>query len=579
MTANNNKKKKCGGSGSGRNNNTDQDEALARALQQQFRNENKHGPWAFQGAVSSSSGNIGGGSSRHHQRPASSSDLPTRSSSDSGGVLNNSKQQQRSTFTTPKYKKAHSTSSSTPETTASSTPSPNKRGSGTTPRNSPKSSPRRGSPRSSPRGSPRSSQRNSFDMIFLQNNDTSNDEALARRLEQELRDAELASRLASAERASADFNVDNGIPSRGNNAIHILPSNVVRGDGFDENVVNNNRQHRIQRSTSRQSSSTDRGAPNDCRGKTMYYSLRILLSILAAGITFIVYITVFGSRTSEALDPATWLPGYPEMDPSLGSVGEHNKWKPMDGEQDRAGLTLTVLNNLQYGSDWNDFFQTSMSEWDNGLPDAVTLNIRKLEHDPDCRAVRRAMKVCNANYGPTDWRGVNQILLQDEYIITSLAKMNDYYLEGTNKAQKQYTMCHELGHGLGLGHSDENFHNKDLGNCMDYTERPQNNMHPDESNFRTLEELYGNVNRGNNNLRVERSGTRRILDAEEEERLVQDEFEKYAAYLLDPIEISSKSTDITGRGGWRLLRKTDIAEHYERRLGDGYSIHTSILRA
>lgn len=135
-----------------------------------------------------------------------------------------------------------------------------------------------------------------------------------------------------------------------------------------------------------------------------------------------------------------------------------------------------------------------------------------------------------------------------------------------------------IGHGLGLGHSDENFHNKDLGNCMDYTERPQNNMHPDESNFRTLEELYGNVNRGNTNLRVERSGAKRNLDAEEE-RMVQDEFEKYAAYLLDPIEFSSESTDSTGKGEWRLLRKTDIADHYERRLDDGYSIRTSVLRA
>lgn len=55
-------------------------------------------------------------------------------------------------------------------------------------------------------------------------------------------------------------------------------------------------------------------------------------------------------------------------------------------------------------------------------------------------------------------------------------------------------MCHELGHGLGLGHTDENFHNKDLGNCMDYTERPENNMHPDTLNFEALEQMYGNVN-------------------------------------------------------------------------------------
>jgi predicted Zn-dependent protease len=173
------------------------------------------------------------------------------------------------------------------------------------------------------------------------------------------------------------------------------------------------------------------------------------------------------------LCPYKRFPGWPEGDPSLGSVGESNVWD-MNGKY--KGLKLQVLNNLDEGSDWHQYFETAMTDWDGGTPDAVSLYLRSSTYDADCRAVRKAMKVCNGNYGPTDWRGVNQILLQDEYIITSLAKMNDYYLEGTNMAQKQYTMCHELGHGLGLGHTDENFYNRDLGNCMDYTERPENNM-------------------------------------------------------------------------------------------------------
>jgi len=282
------------------------------------------------------------------------------------------------------------------------------------------------------------------------------------------------------------------------------------------------------------------------------------------------------------LDPSAWLPGFPDEDPMLGSVGDHNVWK-----SDGAGLRLQIINNLDADSDWNEHMESSISEWNNGEPDAVTLNIRTMAADPECRAVRQAMKVCNANYGPTDWRGVNQILLQDDYIITSLAKMNDYYLEGTNKAQKQYTMCHELGHGLGLGHSDENFHNVDLGNCMDYTERPQNNMHPDESNFKTLEELYGNVNNivkdnakenVKDNVKVERMkapGNRLLSD--EADQLIELEFEEYAAYLMDPIFVASEHTDT--RIGWRLLRKTESAELHEKHLGNGYSIRTSILLA
>lgn len=123
---------------------------------------------------------------------------------------------------------------------------------------------------------------------------------------------------------------------------------------------------------------------------------------------------------------------------------------------------------------------------------------------------------------------------------------------------------------------------------MDYTERPQNNMHPDTSNFETLEELYGNAN---GNVRMERlevqGGVRRMTEAEE--RLLEEEFDKYAAYLLDPIEASSNMQsgdsqfiDSEGKevgGSWRLLLKTDTVEYHERRLGNGYSIRTSFLLA
>merc|ERR1712127_7342 len=71
------------------------------------------------------------------------------------------------------------------------------------------------------------------------------------------------------------------------------------------------------------------------------------------------------------------------------------------------------------------------------------------------------------------------------------AKLNEYYLNYESDAQKLYTCCHELGHGFGLPHWDEDFFNKDIGNCMDYTQNPHKASMPDASNFFYLAQLYG----------------------------------------------------------------------------------------
>jgi hypothetical protein len=44
-----------------------------------------------------------------------------------------------------------------------------------------------------------------------------------------------------------------------------------------------------------------------------------------------------------------------------------------------------------------------------------------------------------------------------------------------------------------LPHTDENFNNKDLGNCLDYTSRPENNLLPGEFNCNRLKTMYGTV--------------------------------------------------------------------------------------
>lgn len=98
-----------------------------------------------------------------------------------------------------------------------------------------------------------------------------------------------------------------------------------------------------------------------------------------------------------------------------------------------------------------------------------------------------------SDYGDEGWRGINEVMLGPggRRIIASTAKLNEFYLNFESDAQKLYTSCHELGHGFGLPHWDENFYNKDLGNCMDYTQNPEKSSKPDASNFLYLAQLYG----------------------------------------------------------------------------------------
>merc|ERR1719356_1188573 len=86
--------------------------------------------------------------------------------------------------------------------------------------------------------------------------------------------------------------------------------------------------------------------------------------------------------------------------------------------------------------------------------------------------------------------------------------MNEYYLLNADYDERLYTMCHELGHGYGLPHTDENFNNKDQGNCLDYTNKPSNNLRPGVANCNRLLSMYGSVDgtiSGNRNRTLRRN--------------------------------------------------------------------------
>jgi len=157
-----------------------------------------------------------------------------------------------------------------------------------------------------------------------------------------------------------------------------------------------------------------------------------------------------------------------------------------------TGLSLDLLNACS--DDYQPFVQEAIANWEQGDPiDSLTLYSTRIEYETECSTVTGKLKICNGDYGDTRWRGLNEVLLSPRLntIVSSTAKLNEYYLNYESDDQKLYTCCHEIGHGFGLPHWDEDFFNKDLGNCMDYTQRPGASKSPDASNFLYLAQLYG----------------------------------------------------------------------------------------
>lgn len=170
-------------------------------------------------------------------------------------------------------------------------------------------------------------------------------------------------------------------------------------------------------------------------------------------------------------------------------------WKN-EGGGNGNGLHWDVVDALSSTGGWEDIFHAVLKQYEEGSPKSLIVSTEKGGYDSDCEPVDNKSKFCNGNYGDTKWRGITLHLVQDGFLIATTSKMNDFYLSssaGASLAEKRYTMCHELGHSLGLAHADEDYYNVDLGNCMDYTTNWSTNQQPDHTNFDALQNLYGTV--------------------------------------------------------------------------------------
>lgn len=261
-------------------------------------------------------------------------------------------------------------------------------------------------------------------------------------------------------------------------------------------------------------------------------------------------------------------------EPSLGN-NETMSWTTRNGG---AGLRLKLLNNLD--ETWQEEFFEAVNNWMSSDPQILILETEKITdwESGKCDHKDGVMMVCNDNYGDNGMLGVNEIMSSQGIIQSSIAMMNEFYLHNGDQPERLYTMCHELGHGFGLPHTDENPYNKDLGNCMDYTNTPKNNMFPDSTNFARLQELYGQVSR-----RLRRRNDAQslpssiLLNGRSGSDFSAELMRSYKDAMMNLENEIRGGKPANGSQGWRKLSAPRGGTRYERTLVDDFKLEVHIL--
>ena len=152
--------------------------------------------------------------------------------------------------------------------------------------------------------------------------------------------------------------------------------------------------------------------------------------------------------------------------------------------------------------DWTISLGRASTDWNESvLKNAVTAGFGT------CDPVRGRVEVCNAEYGQNGWLGIAQVWIyrgRAGHIAQGLVKVNDTYFNMTqynSQAWRDYVVCQEVGHTLGLGHQDEILDNANLGSCMDYTDDPDgmidgqaDNRFSNQHDRDVLTEKYAHLN-------------------------------------------------------------------------------------
>jgi hypothetical protein len=175
------------------------------------------------------------------------------------------------------------------------------------------------------------------------------------------------------------------------------------------------------------------------------------------------------------------------------AASANHSWNGYHWARTSNPFTLKVGDNV--GTAWDSVLNTTISDWSQ----STVLNLTKVAGGAkprNCRPTSGRVEVCNATYGNTGWLGVAQIWASGSHITQGTVKLNDTYFNTptyNTTAWRNLVSCQEVGHTIGLDHQDENFDNANLNTCMDYTNNPGTNQHPNQHDYDELQSIYSHL--------------------------------------------------------------------------------------
>jgi hypothetical protein len=157
-------------------------------------------------------------------------------------------------------------------------------------------------------------------------------------------------------------------------------------------------------------------------------------------------------------------------------------------------FTIKLGNNVT--SQWTSALNTASSDW--SASDVLnTTVVTGLSNPKNCRATSGRVEVCNSKYGNNGWLGIASISITGgTHITQGTVKLNDTYFNTptyNTPAWRALVTCQEIGHTFGLDHQDETFNNANLNTCMDYTNSPDSNQHPNAHDYQELGIIYAHT--------------------------------------------------------------------------------------